>query len=133
MILLNILHITLACPSSPSSTSMIHRFGLLIESLSFCIFLLQLLSLLPKNSILSLTSILPSSPEIVSSTYSSMLEWLSTAFFIDLRNFLFPGFLFDFFFFFFEVYHSFFELHFHILCCLLYFIYLFFVDSLVSF
>jgi hypothetical protein len=43
--LLTILHTALTCTSSPSSMPMIHRFGLLIELLSSCIFLLQLLSL----------------------------------------------------------------------------------------
>jgi hypothetical protein len=43
--LLNILCTPLACTSSRSAMPMIHRFGLLMESLSFCVFLLQLLSL----------------------------------------------------------------------------------------
>jgi hypothetical protein len=46
----------------------------------------------------SLISILSLIPEILSSTCSSLLEWLSTAFLFDLRNFLFPGFLSDYFF-----------------------------------
>jgi hypothetical protein len=48
--LLNRLCTSLACNSSPSSMPMIHRFGLLMESLSFCTFLLQLLSLLSQSS-----------------------------------------------------------------------------------
>jgi hypothetical protein len=48
IILLNIFYIPLAWTPFPSSMSMIHRFGLLIESQSSCIYLLQLLSLLPK-------------------------------------------------------------------------------------
>jgi ABC-type spermidine/putrescine transport system permease subunit I len=49
IILLNILHIPSACTSSPSSMSIIHRFGLLNELLSLCVFLSKLLSLLSKN------------------------------------------------------------------------------------
>jgi hypothetical protein len=49
----------LACTSSPSSMPMILRFGLLMESLNFCIFLSQLLSCLNKiYSVFSLFSIL---------------------------------------------------------------------------
>jgi hypothetical protein len=46
---LNILHITLACTSSPSSMPMILRFGLLTELLSSCIFLSKLLSCVTSN------------------------------------------------------------------------------------
>jgi hypothetical protein len=49
----------LVCTSSPSSMSMILRFGLLIESLSSCIFLSQILSCLTNiSSVFSLISIL---------------------------------------------------------------------------
>jgi hypothetical protein len=50
IILLNMLHIPLACTSSPSSMPMILRIGLLMELLSSCIFLSQLLSCLTKIS-----------------------------------------------------------------------------------
>jgi hypothetical protein len=50
IILLSILPIPLACTSSPSSMPMIHRFGLLMELLSSCEFLSQLLSLLSEDS-----------------------------------------------------------------------------------
>jgi hypothetical protein len=40
----------LACTSSPSSVAMIFRFGLLMELLSSCVFISQLLSLLSKSS-----------------------------------------------------------------------------------
>jgi hypothetical protein len=49
-ILLNILYIPLACTIYPSSITMILRFGLLIELMSSCIFLSQLLSCLTKIS-----------------------------------------------------------------------------------
>jgi hypothetical protein len=41
--LLNILWIPFACTSSPSSMPMIFRFGLLMQSVSSCIFLSQVL------------------------------------------------------------------------------------------
>jgi hypothetical protein len=87
LILLNILYIPLASISFPSSMPMIHRFGLLMELLSSCIFLLQFLSLLSKSSVFSLISILYLSSEILSSTFPSLLEWLSTVF-IDWEIFL---------------------------------------------
>jgi hypothetical protein len=49
---------------------------------------------------LFLIFILPLIPEILSFTCSNLLAWLSTVVLFDLRNFLFPGFLFDSFFFF---------------------------------
>jgi hypothetical protein len=107
------------------------RFGLLMESLSFCVFLFQLLTLLSKrSSVFSLIFIFSSSPEILSSTCSSLLQWLFLDFLFDLWNFLFPGFcliLFS------EVFHIFVKFLFHILCCLLYIIDLFFIVSFVSF
>jgi hypothetical protein len=52
-----------------------------------CMFLSQLLNLLSKESpIFSLLSVLSWSLEILSSTYLSMLEWLSNLFFILLRE-----------------------------------------------
>jgi hypothetical protein len=49
----------------------------------FFMFILQLLSFLSKDSsVLSLISILPLSPEILSFACSSLLEWLSTSLFI---------------------------------------------------
>jgi hypothetical protein len=57
VISLNMLHIYLVCTSSPPSMLMIHRFGLLMKSLSSCIFLSQLLSWLSKiSSVYSLSS-----------------------------------------------------------------------------
>jgi hypothetical protein len=58
---------------------MILRFGLLMELLSSCIFLSQLLSCLTK--VFSLISILSWSSEILSSTCSHLLEWPLTVFF----------------------------------------------------
>jgi hypothetical protein len=52
---------------------MILRFGLLMGSLSSFIFLLQLLRLLFKSSVISLKSFLSSSPEIQFSTCSSLM------------------------------------------------------------
>jgi hypothetical protein len=92
--LLNILRITLVCTSP--LMHMIHKFDLLMELLSFCIFLLQLLNLLSKSlSVLSLISVLSSSPALLSSTYSSLLDWLSLVIFIWFKKILFPEFLFD--------------------------------------
>jgi hypothetical protein len=83
IILLNILSIPLTCTSSPSSIPMILWFGLLRESLSSYIFLSQLLSCLTKSSsVFSLISVLSSSFEILSSTCYSLLEWISTVFFV---------------------------------------------------
>jgi hypothetical protein len=81
------------------------------------------LSCFTKSSVLSLVSILSLSPEILSSTCSYLLEWPSTVFFVRLKGLFvsriclitFSG-----------VFHIFVQLLFHILCCLLYFIYLFF-------
>jgi hypothetical protein len=82
-ILLTILHIPLAGTSSPSLTPRSHRFGLLMDSQSSCAFLLQFLSLLSKNSSVFFFNIyLSLSPGILSSTCSSLLEWLLTVFFI---------------------------------------------------
>jgi hypothetical protein len=97
--LLNILWISLACTSSLPLMLMIGNFGLLMVLLSSCVFLSQHLSLLSKSSaVFSLRSVLSSSPEILSSTCFSVLDWLSPVFLFDLRNFLFIGFLFDSFF-----------------------------------
>jgi hypothetical protein len=70
-----------------------------------------------------------SSSEIISPTCSSLLVWLSTLGFFELRK-LVPGFLFDPFF---ESFPIFVNILFHVLYCFLYFIYLFFIISLVSF
>jgi hypothetical protein len=72
-----------ACTSSPSSMPMILRFGLLMESVSSCIFLLKVLSCLTNSSsVFPLISILSSSSESLSSAYSSLLEWPSIVFYI---------------------------------------------------
>jgi hypothetical protein len=53
---------------------MILRFGLLLESVNSCIFLAQVLSCLNNSySVFPLVSILSSSSEILSSTFSSLL------------------------------------------------------------
>jgi hypothetical protein len=48
--LLNILRIPFACTSSPSSMPMILKFGLLMESVSSCVFFSQVLSCLTNSS-----------------------------------------------------------------------------------
>jgi hypothetical protein len=58
-----------------------------------------------------------SSPKILSSTCSSLLQWLLTICFSWFKEFLFPGVLFDFFSWDFPYLII---LLFHILCCLLY-------------
>jgi hypothetical protein len=69
---------------SPSSIPMIHRFSLMMHSLNSCLFLSQLgvfcLGIL--CIIFCLISILSFSPETLSSTYSTLLKWLSIVFFI---------------------------------------------------
>jgi hypothetical protein len=76
ILLLNILCIPLVCTSSHSSMLLSLRIDLLMEWLSSCIFLSQVLSCLTEiYSVISLISILSSSPEILSSTCSSLLEW----------------------------------------------------------
>jgi hypothetical protein len=63
------------------SEYIIYPFGLLMELLNSYIFLSQLLSCLTKiSSVFALISILSLSSEILSSTCSSLLEWLSTVF-----------------------------------------------------
>jgi hypothetical protein len=112
--------------------SMIHRFGLLMESLSSCMFLLQLLSLLSKDS---------SAFSLISIFFFKLWKCLPPGldcwsgfelhFLFDLGDFSFSGFLFDSSFS--VVFCIFIKSFFHTLCCLLYFIYLFFIISLVSF
>jgi hypothetical protein len=71
----------LACTSFPSSMLVILKFGVLIELLSSCIVLSQLLYYLTKiSSVFSLIFILSLNSEILSSTCSSLLEWSSTVF-----------------------------------------------------
>jgi hypothetical protein len=107
---------------------MILRFDLLIELLSFCMFLSQLLSLLSNNSsVLSLISVLFLSPEVLSFAWSSWLGWLSTLLFIWFKEYFTSRIsvliLFS-------VFHIFVKFLFRILCCLLYFICLFFHNFL---
>jgi hypothetical protein len=71
IILLNIFPMPLAYTSSPFSVTMIHRLGLLKESQSSCVFLSQLFGLFSKYSLIPILSL---SPEILSSTCSSLLE-----------------------------------------------------------
>jgi hypothetical protein len=82
----------LVCTSSPCSIPMILRFGLLMDLLSSCIFLSQLLNCLSKISfVFSLVLILSLNSEVQSSTCSTLLEWTSTVFFcltIGTFNFL---------------------------------------------
>jgi hypothetical protein len=123
IVLLNVLHIPLACIASPSMP-MIYRFGLLMKSQSSCIFPCSSGFCSGIFQIFSLISILPLSPEILSSTS------LLSVFLSDLKNFLFPGFLLDSFF---ETFHIFVKFLFQSLCYLLYFIFLFFCYNLLSF
>jgi hypothetical protein len=82
IILLNILHIPLAYTSSPHLMPVICRFDLLKDFLSSSVFLSQLLSLLSTNSFFFFNICFVLSPEIVSSTCSSQLQWLLTVYFI---------------------------------------------------
>jgi hypothetical protein len=67
---------------------MILRFGLLMKLVSSYIFLLQDLSCLTNSSsVFPLISILSSSSEILSSAYSSLLEWPSTVFCVSVSFF----------------------------------------------
>jgi hypothetical protein len=84
LFLLNILCFPLVHIYSPSSILLILRFGLLMELLIFYKFISQLLSCLTKNSVFSLISILSSSSDILSSTYSSLQEWFKAHFQIPL-------------------------------------------------
>jgi hypothetical protein len=127
IILLNISCIHLAC-NSFSSMPMIHRFGLLMESLSCWVFFLQLLNFfLSKNSsVFSLISSLSSSPEICLPLVLVCWSGFPLYFLPDLRNFLFPGFLFDSSFS--KVFLIFVQLLFHKLCCLFSYIFVFIVS-----
>jgi hypothetical protein len=69
-----------------------------------------------------LISVLSSGAEILSSLVLVCWNGFQVYFLFDLRNFLFPGFLFNSIFS--EIFYIVVKL-FHILCCLLYFIYLF--------
>jgi hypothetical protein len=104
---------------------MILRFGLLMESWSS-----QLLSCLTKiYSVFSLTSILSSNSEILSSTCSSLLQWPSFFLFVCLIKGTF--YLQDFCLILFsEVLHIFVQVFFYILCYHLYFIHLSFYSVL---
>jgi hypothetical protein len=86
IILLNILPTLLAYIDFPSTVCMICRYGHLIELQSSCIFLSQLFNLLSKYSFFLVSIYFDLSAEIPSSTYSSLLEWLSTIFFIWLKK-----------------------------------------------
>jgi hypothetical protein len=88
IILLNILWIPFACISSSYSMPMILRFGLLMELVSFCIFLSQILNCLT-NSYLGfpLISILYSSSEILSFACSSLLDWPYIVFCVSVSFF----------------------------------------------
>jgi hypothetical protein len=89
IILLNMLWLPFAWTSYPSSMPMILRFGLLMELVSSCIFLSQVMSHLNNSSsVLSLISFLSLSSEILSSIYSSLLEWPSTVFCVSVWFFL---------------------------------------------
>jgi hypothetical protein len=70
---------------------MILKFGLSMESLSSCIFLSQLLNCLTKiYSAFNLISILSSISGILSPTWSTLLQWLSTVFFVWLKGLFIP-------------------------------------------
>jgi hypothetical protein len=62
-------------------------------------------------------------PEILSSSWSNLLEWLPTEFIMYSRDILSSGFLFFCLIFFSETFHIFVKLHFQILCCRLHFTY----------
>jgi hypothetical protein len=81
IILLNILCIPLACTSSPSSVTIICRFGLLMGPLSSYVFLLQILSLLSKDtSVVFINIYFVFKPEFLSSTWSRLLHCFLTVF-----------------------------------------------------
>jgi hypothetical protein len=85
--LLIIFPVPLACTSSLYSMPLINMFALLMESQCSCVFLLQPLRLLFKDSyVFSLIPILSLSPEILSSTYSNVLEWLLSVFLIWFKG-----------------------------------------------
>jgi hypothetical protein len=121
----------LTCTSFPSLIPMICRFGLLMKSQRFFIFLSQLFHLFSKYSVFffSLQSVLSWSPEILPSACSSLLEWLLIVVFIWFKEVSISGV----YLFFFWDFLFFVNCLFHILYCLLYFIYLFFIISLVLF
>jgi hypothetical protein len=67
---------------------MILRFGLLMEWVSSCIFLSQVLScLINHSSVFHLIYILSSSSKILSSACSNLLEWPSIVFYIFISFF----------------------------------------------
>jgi hypothetical protein len=119
IILLKILHTALGYNSSP-------------QSLSSFIFLSQFFILLSKNSsTYSLIYVLSLSPEVLSSTLSSMLEWFSTLLFILCKKIYISGI--SVWFSFSEVFHIFVRLLFHV-CAIFFISYIsFFIISLVWF
>jgi hypothetical protein len=81
--LLNMLSMPMACTSSLSSMPMINRSGLLMELQSSYILHLYFFILLSMDySVFSIISTLSSSPEMLSYTCFSLMEWLSIAVFI---------------------------------------------------
>jgi hypothetical protein len=82
---------------------------------SSCIFPSQLLCCLTIYSVFCLISILSLSPEILSSTCSTLLEWLSTVFFVWLKGLFISRtsdlILLS------EVFHIFVQLLFYVFCC----------------
>jgi hypothetical protein len=102
----------LPCPWSTQVTEFLH-----IPFIAFELF-----------KIFSLISILSLNFEILSSTWSSLVDWTSTLFFVWLKG-LFISRI-SVWFFFSEVFHIFVKLLFYILCCLLYFIYFSFYSVL---
>jgi hypothetical protein len=119
----------LACISSLSLMPMVCRFILLMEPQHSCIFfhsswVFSLRILVLFKYVFCFWALK------FSYTCSSLQDCLSTVFLILLKEILFPEFLFDSFF---EIFHIFGKVLFRFLCCLIYFIYLFYnLLSLVS-
>jgi hypothetical protein len=78
----------LACTSPPSLMPMICKFGLLMYLQNSCIFISQLVSLLSKNSVFSLTSILSLSPKFCLPVVPVCWSGFQLYFSLGLRKFL---------------------------------------------
>jgi hypothetical protein len=113
----------LACTSSPLSMPMNLRIGFLMESEFLHIPFTALEFLIKSCFFFNIYFILSS--EILSLTCSTLLEWPSTVSFVSLKA-LFT-YMISIWFFFWDFPD---QLLFYILCCLLYFIYLFFYSAL---
>jgi hypothetical protein len=123
IILLNVLHIFWLVPLLPLWCPWFTGLVFWWRS-SSCVFLLQPLSLLAKNSSVFFNIYFVFEPWNSVFHLFQSTGVTSNIFLFDLRHFLIPGILFDFFFW---TFHMFVKLLFHILFNLLYFIYLFFL------